>query len=199
MPYDHFTIDSVGATLGVSIKNRTDLFSSISSIDYSDFLKQALQEYGPVALAIDTEKSRSEFIIAPILFELKHQLREQISLFSGREFNVDLAHGLARYCDFLISQSSEQLFIQASVIIVVEAKNDNTKSGLGQCVAEMVAAQRFNQQRENEIPVIYGVITAGSIWQFLRLQDTIVEVDLTEYFLNDVSKILGILRSFVTG
>jgi len=58
----------------------------------------------------------------------------------------------------------------------------------------MVAAQRFNQQRENEIAVIYGVITTGSIWQFLRMQDTVIEIALTEYFLNDVSKILGILK-----
>lgn len=65
---------------------------------------------------------------------------------------------------------------------------------MSQCVAEMVAAQRFNQQRENEIAVIYGVITTGSIWQFLRMQDTVIEIALTEYFLNDVSKILGILK-----
>ena len=199
MPYNQFTIDSVGTALGVSIKDRTDLFASIPPITYSEFLKQALQEYSPVALAIGTEKSRSEFIIAPILFELKRQLREQISLFSGREFNVDIAHGLTGYCDFLISQSSEQLFIQAPVITVVEAKNDNIKSGLGQCVAEMVAAQRFNQQRENLIPSVYGVITTGSIWQFLRLQGMTVEIDLTEYFLNDVGKILGILKHCVAG
>ena len=199
MPYNQFTIDSVGAALGVSIKDRTGLFVDISPVTYSDFLKQALQEYSPVALAIGTEKSRSEFIIAPILFELKRQFGEQISLFSGREFNVDIAHGLTGYCDFLISQSSEQLFIQAPVITVVEAKNDNIKSGLGQCVAEMVAAQRFNQQRENLIPSVYGVITTGSIWQFLRLQGMTVEIDLTEYFLNDVGKILGILKHCVAG
>lgn len=197
MSYNQFTIDSVGTALGVTIKDRTDLFSNIAPIAYSSFLKQALQDYSPVALAIGTEKSRSEFIIAPILFELKRQLTEQISLFSGREFNVDIADGLTGYCDFLISQSPEQLFIQAPVVTVVEAKNDNLKSGLGQCVAEMVAAQRFNQRRENVIPSVYGVITTGSIWQFLQLQNTIVSIDLTEYFLNDVGKILGILKHCV--
>lgn len=197
MPYDQFTIDSVGTILRVTIKDRTDLFAGIAPITYSGFLKQALQDYSPIALAIGTEKSRSEFIIAPILFELKRQLAEQISLFSGREFNVDIADGLTGYCDFLISQSPEQLFIQAPVITVVEAKNDNIKSGLGQCVAEMVAAQRFNQRQENAIPSVYGVITTGSIWQFLQLQNTVVSVDLTEYFLNDVGKILGILKHCV--
>ena len=176
-----------------------NLFADVPRIAYSDFLKQALLDYSPVALAIGTEKSRSEFIIAPILFELKRQLKEHISLFSGRECNVDIAHGLTGYCDFLISQSPEQLFIQAPVITVVEARNDNIKSGFGQCIAEMVAAQRFNQQHDNEIPAVYGVITTGSIWQFLRLRDAVVEVDLTEYFLNDVGKILGILKHCVKG
>ncbi|MEM6254721.1 MAG: hypothetical protein AAF821_17540 [Cyanobacteria bacterium P01_D01_bin.156] len=198
MSYNQFTIDSVGTALGVSIQDRTNLFADIPTVSYSDFLKQALVDYSPVALAIGTEKSRSEFIIAPILFELKRQLKEHISLFSGREFNVDAASGLTGYCDFLISQSPEQLFIQAPVVTVVEAKNDNIKSGFGQCIAEMVAAQRFNARQENEIPVIYGVITTGSIWQFLRLQGAIVEIDLTEYFLNDVSKILGVLKHCVT-
>ena len=199
MSYNQFTIDSVGTALGVKIKDRIDLFTHIPPVAYSDFLKQALQDYSPVALAIGTEKSRSEFIIAPILFELKRQLKEQISLFSGREFNVDAADGLTGYCDFLISQSPEQLFIQAPVVTVVEAKNDNIKSGFGQCVAEMVAAQRFNQRQENAIPAVYGVITTGSIWQFLRLQDAIVDIELTEYFLNDVGKILGILKHCVAG
>ncbi|MEM6256175.1 MAG: hypothetical protein AAF821_24945 [Cyanobacteria bacterium P01_D01_bin.156] len=199
MPYDQFNIDSVGSVLKVSIQDRMNLFADVPPIAYGDFLKQALTDYSPVALAIGTEKSRSEFIIAPILFELKRQLTDRISLFSGREFNVDAANGLTGFCDFLISQSPEQLFIQAPVITVVEAKNDNIKSGFGQCIAEMVAAQRFNQQRDNEIPAVYGVITTGSIWQFLRLRDAVVEVDLTEYFLNDVGKILGILKHCVKG
>lgn len=48
-----------------------------------------------------------------------------MSLFSGREFNVDAARGLSGYCDFLISRSPEQLVIESPVIALVEAKNDN--------------------------------------------------------------------------
>ena len=80
------------------------------------------------------------------------------------------------------------------MIAVVEAKNDNIPSGLGQCIAEMVAAQIFNERHQNLIPTVYGVITTGSNWKFLRLEGNVVTVDLEEYYLNDVSKILGILR-----
>lgn len=68
-------------------------------------------------------------------------------MFSGREFNLSPENGLTGFCDFLISKSSEQIIIKAPVIALVEAKNDNIQSGLGQCIAEMVAAQLFNQQK----------------------------------------------------
>ncbi|GCL35647.1 MAG: hypothetical protein ACKO9I_12000 [Sphaerospermopsis kisseleviana] len=53
--------------------------------------------------------------------------------------------------------------INAPVILVVEAKNENIKGGLGQCIAEMYAAKLFNEREENEITEIYGVVTTGEI------------------------------------
>jgi hypothetical protein len=79
----------------------------------------------------------------------------------------------------------------------VEAKKENIMGGLGQCVAEMVAAQIFNQQADNEISIILGVVTSGNIWKFLQLQGKECRIDLNEYYLQDISKILGILNSAV--
>jgi hypothetical protein len=118
-----------------------------------------------------------------------------MSLFSGAEFNVDENTGLMGYCDFIISQSAEQLFIKAPVVMLVEAKNENIKNGLGQCVAEMLAAQLFNQREQNPITTIYGVVTTGTNWKFLRLTDHQVEIDLKEYYLSEIDQILGILRA----
>jgi hypothetical protein len=61
----------------------------------------------------------------------------------------------------------------------------------------MVAAQLFYQQKENEIKTISGSVPTGTNWKFLRLSGQIIEIDLNEYFINDVRKILGILRTFV--
>ncbi len=87
--------------------------------------------------------------------------------------------------------------VTAPVIIVVEAKKENINAGFGQCAAEMVAAQIFNQQAAIEITTIYGAVTTGSIWQFLKLEGQILTIDLSEYYLKDVNKILGILASTV--
>ena len=105
---------------------------------------------------------------------------------------------MSGFCDFLISRSRLQTIIQTPVIALVEAKNDNIKSGFGQCLAEMVAAQIFNQRQSNEVPKIYGVITTGTIWQFLELEAQTATLDLQEYSLERLPKILGILSSFVS-
>jgi hypothetical protein len=84
-------------------------------------------------------------------------------------------------------------------MMLVEAKKEDIIAGLGQCVAEMVAAQIFNEREGNEISVIYGTVTSGTNWKFLKLKGKVVEIDLVEYYLTDVNKILGILASGVRG
>jgi hypothetical protein len=59
----------------------------------------------------------------------------------------------------------------------------------------MLAAQQFNQERHNaiEIEMVYGLVTTGSAWKFLRLTGTSVMVDTTEYHISQVERIVGIL------
>lgn len=197
MSYSQFSLETVEQTLGLSILEKLDIFTAIPEVPISNFLKQCLEYNTPLALEIATEKARSEMIIAPILIELKQQFFSKISLFSGREFNVDSQQGLIGYCDFIITKSSSQLLIKSPVAVIVEAKNDNIQSGLGQCIAEMVAAQIFNQRQDRYNGWIYGAVTTGTNWKFMRLLAAVVEIDPNEYFLNNINKLMGILRSFV--
>ncbi|HAX86170.1 MAG TPA: hypothetical protein DCY91_07835 [Cyanobacteria bacterium UBA11370] len=193
MVYSNFTLPKVKEEFGLTVDETQNLFADVPAVNPSDILSVTLQEYIYLATAIGTEKARSEFLIAPILTEVRRQLNYQISLFSGTDFNVDIEKGLSGYCDFLISASREQFFISAPVIIVVEAKNENIIGGLGQCVAEMVAAQIFNQRQGLNIPVIYGVVTSGTAWRFLTLNGNLVCIDLVEYYIKEVDQILGII------
>ncbi len=195
MSYSQFTLATLEKTFQLTIVEKVALFANHSALPSSPLLTEILNCNVPLALANNTEKARSEMIIAPVLIDLKRQLPTQMSLFSGAEFNVDENTGLMGYCDFIISQSAEQLFIKAPVVMLVEAKNENIKNGLGQCVAEMLAAQLFNQREQNSITTIYGVVTTGTNWKFLRLTDHQVEIDLKEYYLSEIDQILGILRA----
>jgi hypothetical protein len=96
-----------------------------------------------------------------------------------------------------LSLSPEQLTIEAPVVVVVEAKNENMKQGINQCIAEMVAAQLFNQERHNTMETVYGVVTTGSAWKFLRLVETVVYIDRAEYYIKEVERIVGILVAMI--
>ncbi|WP_445632320.1 Type I restriction enzyme R protein N-terminal domain-containing protein [Nostoc sp. DSM 114161] len=197
MAYSDFKLSEVIQKFGLKIDEQSGLFANIQEEDYSDLLATILRENVDLAVSINTEKARSEMIISPILLEVRRKLNYEISLFSGVDFNVDTQNGLNGFCDFLISLSKEQLFIRAPVITLVEAKNENLKLGLAQCIAEMVAADLFNEQQGNSIKRIYGAVTIGTIWQFLKLEDKVVSIDLSEYYIKDIKKILGILLSAI--
>jgi len=97
----------------------------------------------------------------------------------------------------MISGSPTQILLTAPVIHIVEAKNENIKSGIPQCVAEMCAAQIFNKQKKILLPIVYGVVTIGSSWKFIQLEANKVTIDSMEYFIDNTGKILGILRYMV--
>jgi len=197
MSYSEFKLSEVIQKFGLTIDENSGMFAHFPEEECSDLLATILKENIDLAVSINTEKARSEMIISPILLEIRRKFNGEISLFSGVDFNVDNQKGLNGFCDFILSLSKEQLFVRAPVITLVETKNENLKLGLAQCIAEMVAAQIFNEQQGNGIKVIYGVITIGTIWQFLKVEDKVISIDLSEYYIKDVKKILGILTSAI--
>jgi hypothetical protein len=193
MVYSEFTLAKVRQDFNLTLQEGHNLFATVAAVAPSNLLTAILDEYLPLAIAINSEKARSEFIIAPVLGEVRRLSSYQVSLFSGKEFNIDKDKGLTGFCDFILSCSPEQLYITSPVIEITEAKNEDIISGLGQCIASMVAAQLFNQQSGNNIDVIYGAVTTGTAWRFLTLKDQVVSIDAIEYYIKEVDKILGIL------
>lgn len=197
MSYSDFTLESALAVFQLEKVESAGTFSEIDPIAPSDYLTRGLAKKVPLAAAIGTEKARSELIVADVLVELREKFEYRISFFSGIDFNVDPEKDLTGICDFLVSLSPGQLFLEAPLIILVEAKKDDPKLGLGQCVAEMLAAQRFNAEKGNDIPAVYGATTTGTEWQFLRLAGKHLQIDMEIYPIQQCDKILGILSSMV--
>ncbi|MBO3459899.1 hypothetical protein G7B40_030145 [Aetokthonos hydrillicola Thurmond2011] len=197
MSYSDFSFAEVLEKFDLKTEEKMGVFADFPEVEPSDFLKEAIKRYFPLLRASDNEKIRSEGLIFPVLSDLKFQVNPQVNLFSGIDFNVDTSLGLNGYCDYLITKSEESLIVKAPVIIVVEAKKENINAGLGQCLAEMVAAQIFNQQRGESIPSIYGTVTTGTNWVFLKLTEKTVLIDLDEYSIKTPNKIIGILASAI--
>lgn len=197
MAYSDFKLIEIIDSFGLVIHESSGLFASVQEQECSDLLSTILKENVDLAVAISTEKARSEMIISPILLEIRRKFNYEISLFSGVDFTVDSQRGLNGFCDFILSLSSEQLLVRSPVVVLVESKNENLRSGLAQCIAEMVAAHLFNERGGNKIKAIYGAVTIGTIWQFLKLEGNVVSIDLSEYYIKDIKKILGILYSAI--
>ena len=197
MAYSNFTLDTALEAFDLEEVDAAGIFADIEPIAPSMLLTTVLARNIPLAFAIGTEKVKSELIVANVLVELREQLEHRISFFSGIDFNVNAEDGLTGVCDFVVSLSPGQFSLKAPIIILVEAKRDDLTAGLGQCVAEMVAAQRFNAEEGNDIARIYGTITSGIDWLFLKLEGKQLYIDMNAYQIAQCDAILGILASMV--
>jgi hypothetical protein len=169
---------------------------TIQPVPPSDFLLKILARNARQNMR--SEKAKSEFIISPILTELHEYNQDRFAFYSGYKFNVDQKLGLTGFCDFILSLEPKAVTIEAPVFFVVESKNDNLDSGIAQCIAEMYAAQIFNQKQGRITPIIYGAVTLGLEWKFIQLADNVATIDSNVFYLNQLPEILGTLQYIVS-
>ncbi len=198
LSYNKFTLQKVVELFELKTIESDNFFEGILPQQPSSLLAETLQDNIPLGLAIGTEKAKSELIIMPILVEVRRLLEKKISLFSGIEFNVEPSLGLKGVCDFLISKSEEQYVLRAPIIAIVEAKKGEIEIGMGQCTAEMIAAQKFNAKHNNTIEPIYGTVTTGSNWKFLKLINQTLFIQSDETSIEHIERILGIFLKMIS-
>ncbi len=204
MAYSNFSIAQVQQQFDLKVVQGA-FFADLPKLAPGEWLRDLLIKSVPFAVAQGSEKVRSEFIIAPLLFELRELLDRQIGLFSGTDFSIEPESGLNGICDFLLTRSPNELIMEAPAIILIVgaacpqdiAKKGELNGGWGQCAAEMIAAQKFNQLKDRIVPTIYGSVTTGTQWNFLKLTGRDLTIDVTEYSLDPVERILGILKWMV--
>lgn len=197
MAFRDFEYPDVLDRFGLTAEPVLDLFGHVHPVPPGLGFEARIAPGVLLASTLNTEKARSEGMIAPVLFELWARYQARVGLYSGNEFDADPAAGLNGYCDFILSRSPQQPFVTHPAVVIIEAKRENIAGGLGQCVAGMVGAQRFNARHNAPADPIYGCVTTGSVWKFLRLSGATVSVDLTEYTLPQVDRILGILAHMI--
>jgi hypothetical protein len=195
--YSKFTYNDL-SDLGLEVI-LVNLFEgeTIVRVQPSMVLAENLKDAEDVSL--DTEKARSEFLIAPILRELQKNNKTVFSVYSGFNFDVDAAKGLQGFCDYLLVKLPLHPVPTAPIIAVVEAKlSGSLAAAIPQCVAEMYAARLWNEKRGETTQTIYGTITIGDNWLFLRYKDGMtIEVDKTTYPLKQLEELLGVLQHIV--
>ena len=196
MAFRDFGFPQVQHDLGLTVHDEA-LFPNVVAAEVRQEFLAFLRDGVTLAVANSTEKAKSEFIIAPMLLELRRSLGGSFALFSGVEWDADSSRGLNGYCDFLLTRGESQHVLGAPFAAVVEAKNDLIRTGLGQCIAAMVGAHVCNERAGVSPAAIHGVVSTGSAWKFLRLDGTALAIDSAEYYIDDVPRLMGVLQRIV--
>ncbi len=194
MAYSDFTLTTLRQAFHL-IQQRTLLFDQIPAISPTPWLVETLRQ--GMELVIDTEKARSELLVMPILLTSRVIHQQHVSIYSGEMLNVAPEQGLNGECDFILTYSAPLADMQSPIVTLVEAKDHDIDSGLGQCAAQMMGARLFNQQDQRPIETIFGCVTTGEAWQFLKLEQERIIIDTKRYYIDHVEHILGILHVII--
>jgi hypothetical protein len=196
MPYQNFTLETVARQFELKLVN-LPFCESLQSVDPQSEFMTIFQQWFQLAQSAQSAKAKSELLVSPILAEVVQLTQKRVQLFSGREFDVDIDRDLDGVVDFLLSKSTTPYIVEAPIVMLVEADKEGLDLGWGECVAQMIAARKFNTSKDNEISVIYGSVTSGKLWQFLKLEGKNVTIDSHQYYVTPVERILGILKWMV--
>lgn len=191
LTYSSFTLDMIRKHFGVTIGVHPIFTDIAPPVAPPEMLTMLLEKTLPLPLI--SEKARSEFIVAPVLLAWRELVQQHINIYSGIRFDIAPEEGLQGTCDFIISKTPPLPTLQAPLLVMLEAKKNDIDLGLGQCASEMIAAQRFNQQEGIEDRPMYGCVTTGELWQFLRLQDHALAIDPERVYIKELERLFGLL------
>jgi hypothetical protein len=190
MAYRDFKLNDLNVKFGIH-QREAKLFHNIKLIQPSDWLFQTL-ERNQKKIRMTTEKAVSEAIIMPILSAVQENNEDELTLFSGENLLADKSVGLNGEVDFLFIKQPQAYEIYAPVINVTEAKlNKAIEKSIAQAAAQMVGARVFNQKNDNPIETIFGVVTNGDKWIFLKLEKELLLIDSDRYSSENLPELLG--------
>lgn len=155
-----------------------------------------LREFAFTLEAIDvytSEASRAEAVIFPILREAYKSHHEQLALWIQKSISYD--DKLNGTPDYLVATKSAlgKTVLAKPLVLIAEAKKNDFEQGWGQCLAELVAAQKING---DETYAVYGIVTDGKLWEFGKLLGDSFTKNIESVTVDQLAKLFGAL-SFI--
>jgi hypothetical protein len=193
MAYGDFSFEDIEQKFGIKNKVKR-LFDDFEPIMPSERLIEALEM--AKELPVRSEKAKSETIVFPVLIELRKLNNKFFTIYSGDNLNVDEAQGLRGECDFILSKDIGSFSINFPILQIVEAKKNDLDLGIPQCAAQLIGAKIFNERKSIFLDSIYGCVTTGNEWVFLKLETDIM-VDNRIYYLNEIEEILAVFQHII--
>ncbi len=194
MAYSDFTLKQLKTNFGISNKIGK-LFKDIETQAISSFLSEALTL--AERLPVRSEKARSELIVMPILLELMKRNEHFFTIYSGDTLIADKSKGLSGECDFILAKDVGTFDINTPILTIVEAKKNDIEIGVPQCAAQMLGARIYNQDYGSKLDKIYGCVTTGDDWVFMKLEGDTITVDINKYYLGKIEELLGVFQKII--
>ena len=192
--YSSFSFKAVKKQFGLkSVKGV--LFDNLKPIEPSDWLRDSLKKTSKMAIV--SEKSRSEWIVSPIMVEIKSLNEDKMNVLSGENMDVDKEMSLTGECGFVFVKDLYTFYVESLFFCLVQAKKHDIMDSFGQCIAQMVGARMLNEQDGINFPVIYGCVTTGLEWQFLKLNSQLFTIENSVKYINELPQLLGIFQRII--
>ena len=162
-----------------------------TTVEINPYFLERLQLVLQEGVVFNSEYAICENIISPILLEVWLTYRDKLLLWSHQPLNFD--EQLSGVPDYIVAKRSPRgkVILDHPYLILVEAKKDNFEEGWGQCLAEMVAAQKLNNNQHNSV---FGVVSNGKMWEFGTLQDNFFIKNVKYYTLENLSALMEALH-----
>ena len=196
MLYTDFTAATLNTYFGI-VPESVNLFSSCRPHQPSMALQQTLEKN--MKQPMMAEKQKLEGIVTPILTDIWKQYEVEIGVFTSRLMDIDVYKGLNGVCDFMINKDSDSLFSFNPPIFLtgMVTKHDNLVQVVPQIAAQALGAQLFNQQKGQPAKALYGCLTFGRSWLFVKLNSNQLLVDTEIYSLSNLPQLLGVLHQII--
>lgn len=171
------------------IKYIRDNFITEIEFDVSDSFRNELELILNEGVFDNSEMAICETIIYPILKEVWKAYRRNFLLWSHQALTYD--ENLSGTPDYIVAKRSPlgTVVFDKPYFVVVEAKKESDfTEGWGQCLAEMVAVQKINNDPGQRI---FGVVSNGAIWQFGQLISDNFTQNKRFYTIQDLERLFA--------
>ncbi len=180
---------SIGAVVKAFQINYTeaDLIHELS-FEISDYFRKDLATVMQEGVVDNSEFAICENLIYPILKEIWKKYSSKFILWSHQALNFD--NILSGFPEYILARRSPlgKVVFDQPYLLLVEAKQDKFQEGWGQCLAEMIAAQRIN---ENSDIAIFGIVTNGKVWEFGKLELNTFTKNILPYTIYDLERLFA--------
>jgi len=190
MPFSAYkTIDTVVKEFQITYTQSNFIIETEFRI--TDYFREDLEIVMQDGAADCSEFAICENLIYPVLKEVWKQYRQKFILWSHKSLTYD--EKLSGFPEYILAKKSPlgNVVFDKPYFLLIEAKQDNFEAGWAQCMAEMIAAQRLNENPEQEV---FGIVSNGDIWQLGKLKSHVFTRNKTFFTIQELDKLFAAIN-----